>query len=188
MNRRIRDLSPLTARQIKGMCALASLAFRRARERAGMDDGDTVETFRHREQLAATRCGSLKEMNQGHYRVLKAHWLTLIGLLGEAYDLLIKTGEGQEQRELIQYQLAGCAANIAYAFQVKKGQPVAEAVDGAWRYILAIAADKFGGKAARDLTLAELVQLRDTATNRFNAMMGRGSSAGRNKKQRTPAE
>lgn len=183
MKKRV-TLSHLTKVQIIGLCSLANLAYKRVKERGGLEDGDTADTFRRREQLAAVKVASLKDMHQGHYRSLKAHWLLLIGLIGEAYDLLIKTGSGQEQRELMQWQIAGCAANLAIAFQ-HNGQKLDSAVDGAWRYILKIAHDKFQGRKLSGLDTMEMVQLRDTVINRTNAMMGRGDASKRNKSQRT---
>lgn len=183
MKAKLPDLSPLTSVQIRTLCAFAGLAFKRLRDKGGMDDTDTVETFRHREQLAAVGVGSLKAMNQGHYRDLKAHWLMLLGLVGEAFDLLMKTGDGQEQRELMQWQISGCAANLALAFQ-HKGQKLDSAVDGAWSYILKIARDKFQGRKLSELDTLEMVDLRNTIINRTNAKMGRGRPESRNKSQR----
>lgn len=176
-------LSHLTKPQIIGLCSLANLAYKRAKERGGIEEGDTAETFRRREQLAAVKVESLKQMHQGHYRSLKAHWLYLIGLLGPAYELLIKTGDGQEQRELMQWQISGCAANLAIAFQ-HNGQKLDGAVDGAWAYILKLARVKFEGRKLSDLDTLEMVQLRDTVINRTNAQMGRGKAENRNKSQR----
>jgi hypothetical protein len=177
------DLSPLTANQIKTLCALASLAFRRVRETGGADDDDTAETFRRREQLAAVKIESLKEMHQGHYRTLKAHWLVLLGLLGSAYDLLVKTGEGQEQRELMQHQVAEAVGNLALSW-VAKGQKLDSAIEGAWTYAVKTAKGKFEGRSLRDLDGYDLSQLRNTIINRTSAHRGRGDPANRNKSQR----
>jgi hypothetical protein len=178
------DLSPLNPNQIKTLCALASLCFRRIRESGGADDDDTPETFRRREQLAAVKIESLKEMHQGHYRTLKAHWLVLLGLLGSAYDLLVKTGEGQEQRELMQHQVAEAVGNLALSWVVAKGQKLDSAIDGAWTYAVKTANGKFEGRSLRDLDGYELSQLRDTLINRTSAHRGRGNPANRNKSQR----
>lgn len=184
MKTRLPDLSPLQPRQIKTLCALASLAFKRSQEK-GADDEDTAENFRHREQIAAVKVASLKEMNQGHYRTLKAHWMTLLGLLGTAYDLLMRTGNGQEQRELMQHSIAEHTGNLALSW-VAKGQKLDSAVDGAWAYTLKLCADKFQGRQLRDLDAAELCQIRDTLINRTSAHRGRGNSRTRNKSQRRP--
>lgn len=176
--------APLSFVQIKGLQAMASVAWKKSKERGAIDEDESREVFRHREQLAKTGHESLKTMTQEHYRMLKGHWLYLIGLLGPAFDLLVRTGEGQEERDLMQHLVSEATANLAIAFQIVDKQSVEESIEGAWRYVLHLARDKFQGRDLKSLSPDELKQLRDTIINRTTAKHGKGNPANRNKKQR----
>lgn len=179
---------PLTKRQMAALCQLARRAYDQQADLglAGPEPGESASAafgrWRHAQQQEAIGLPSLTSARNGHYRILRAHYLALLGLDGSAFVDLVASGPAAgasgdtvPEREALVYRISEA---LAACPQVGIG------------YGLAIARRKFGRPRLRwealaeDLSCTQLRQLLYTVRNRIAAAEGRGSPAGRNKSQR----
>lgn len=185
-------LTPLSAVQIKGLCALASKAYKAAKARHAMDDDTTADDYRKSGQKEAAGIDSLKQAHQGHYLAIKGKWFVVLGRLDEAFDLFLKSGDQAQHHAQMKWRLVGQVSYLANAMQAAHLRETqielsdAEIARQAWAYTNTLARDRSAAKTARleDLTTKELEQLGFTVINRANAKLGKGNTSTRNKHQR----
>ncbi len=184
-------LTPLSAVQVKGLCALANKAYKVAKARHAIDDDMTADDYRKAGQKEAARIDSLKDAHQGHYLAIKGKWFVVLGRLEEAFDLFLRAGDQAHHHAQMKWRLLGQisfwadAKKTAHKAETQIELDDTEAARQAWAYTAALARDKSAAKTARleDLTTKELEQLGFTIVNRANAMRGVGHTANRNKNQ-----
>lgn len=98
--------SPLSRKQVAGLCAMARRAFDQHRENGLIDGGDTFDAWRRREAIAA--CGfQMSAAEQRHYRRLLGWFAHLAGEDGQAFAAFVKTDDkGEtEKREQARFKL-----------------------------------------------------------------------------------
>lgn len=187
-----RFFTRLSALQIKGLCALASQAFKAAKARGAVPDDMTADEWRREGQMEAAGVASLKLATQEHYLAIKGKWFTVLGNLEEAFYCFLNASAEHEATRQMRWRLMGQVALLADGIQhrhfIETSVRLAddESARQAWAYTKSLARDK-GGKSLESLDADALEQLGFTVVNRANAKRGKGDSMKRNKSQRRAA-
>lgn len=79
--------------EIKPLVIAARKAFDRQAEAGLVDDGETFDSWRHRQCMDAVGKSGITACNHGDFRPLLAHFQTLAGDDGSAFSNLMKTGK-----------------------------------------------------------------------------------------------
>lgn len=199
-----RYFTRLSGVQIKLLCTLAGQAFKAAKARGGVEDGQSADDFRKAGQMEAAGVASLKEATQEHFLAIRGKWWTVIGNLEQAfYDTLNSGGDNEALRQM-QWRFMGQLERLAEGIAMKANDKAAnelirageedlsklvnmtamEAARQAWAYGQSISRDKFHGRGINSLNVEEMEQLGFTVINRANTMIGVGDKSTRNKSQR----
>jgi hypothetical protein len=228
--------------EITPLVMAARAAYNRQSECGLIDDGETFDSWRHRQCMDAVGRPGITACHHGDFRPLLAHFQTLSGDDSKAFGNLLKSGkptdhaapgDTHEARRILAHQIATAIAghvNLVTAsidkqielsrfnWEVENPGLNYPGPDPVWLADLQArkaAADARGKgpcnvgyvvylvrqKTRRpDLTLGkdwqaglvdrctvnQLTQIRDTVINRIAAIEGTGSTATRNKSQRSP--
>ncbi len=180
--------------EIKPLVMAARKAFDIQRDLGNLDVGETFDTWRHAQCLAAVGQPGITACSHEDYRPLLAHFQTLAGADVAAFNSHMAAGRAssangdtREARRHLAWLIAGAIAGQ---------KPVAGSDPISPGYILTIVRHKtrrpnltFGSDWQASLadrcTVHQLTQIRDTIVNRIAAREGRGTSATRNKSQRS---
>lgn len=187
--------TPLSGRQIKGLCAMAWQAQKVAKSRGDPSAEVDQETWRKNGQDEATDSHglSLRAATQVHYLPIRGYWHVILGNVQQAFYDFLNSGPQNEAMKNMKWRLAGEVSRLADGLQKEKAerllQPLAisdeQAAQEAWDYTRVICRDKFAGRGIGALvTPDEVEQLCHTVFNRASAKLGVGRPENRNKSQR----
>jgi hypothetical protein len=199
-----RYFTGLSGVQIKLLCVMAGQAFKAAKSRGAVEDGQSADEFRKAGQMEAAGVESLKLATQEHFLAIRGKWWTVIGNLELAFYDFLNAGAENEALRQMKWRFMGQLSHLAECIAMKAndkaanellraGEPdlsklvsmaVDEAARQAWAYGQSLSRDKFQGRGIDSLAVEDLEQLGFTVVNRGNAMCGVGDKTTRNKSQR----
>ena len=204
MKPKTRYFTRLSGVQIKLLCVMAGQAFKAAKSRGAVEDGQSADEFRKAGQMEAAGVESLKLATQEHFLAIRGKWWVIIGNLELAFYDFLNSGAENEALRQMQWRLMGQLSLLAAAMAkrdhskalnelISAGATGAlnapmmaedEAARQAWAYGQSLSRDKFERRGIDSLDADELEELGFTVVNRANAMHGVGDKTTRNKSQR----
>ena len=187
--------TPLSGRQIKGLCAMAGQAQKVAKARGDPSAEVDAETWRRNGQDEATDSHelSLRKATQVHYLPVRGYWHVILGNVQAAFYDFLNSGPQNEAMRQIKWRLAGEVSRLAEGIQKEKAERLLplvisdeQAAKEAWDYTRSLCVGKFAGRGIGALVEPEEVeQLCHTVFNRASAKLGVGETENRNKSQRS---
>lgn len=111
----------------------------------------TFDGWRHQQQHEACGISSLTACDQRHYRLLKAHFAKIAGKSDVAFGNYVRTGQGQERREVALWHCRKDCAAFGFAYPA---------------YARELARDKFGTPDLDALTEKQAWQIVYTVRTR----------------------
>jgi hypothetical protein len=178
-------VQPLSNAQKNGLMSLAREAFLLAKQRGAVDDDADFDTWRKAQHGAA--CDrppfGLREAQNDDFRLIRGHFLVILGNAEAAFYAFIGSGPEHEERRRMAYRLAAQVGTLAKTWGAQRKLTDAEAARQAWAYCLAIARDKAKGRPFDEMTATDVRNLGFTILNRRSAHAGVGQTGNRNKSQ-----
>jgi hypothetical protein len=186
----------MTSGEIRPLIMAARKAYD-VQDQHGLLDGEDFDAWRKAQCLAAVGKPGLSACHHEDFRPLLAHFQTLAGDDGSAFDNLLKsgrktdhaaTGDTQEARRQLAHSIAQVLADHAAGNRSDKppigvGYLVYLVRQKTRRPDLTLGSDWQAALADR-CTVGQLTQLRHTLVNRIAAHQGTSTTAARNKAQR----
>lgn len=178
-------VQPLSNAQKNGLMRLAREAFQLAKQRGAVDDDADFDTWRKAQHGAACERPpfGLREARNDDFRLIRGHFLVILGNAEAAFYAFIGAGAENEERRRMAYRLAAQVGTLAKTWGAQRKLTDAEAARQAWAYCLKIARDKAKGRPFDEMTAAEVRYLGFTILNRRSAHAGVGQTSNRNKSQ-----
>jgi len=177
---------PLSNVQKAALMRLHRDAFTIAKGRGAVDDDADFDAWRKEQNGLATGRPphGLREAQNDDFRLIRGHFLVILGNAEAAFEAFIGSGEENEERRRMACRLAAQVGTLAKTWGAQRKISDQQAAAEAWKYTLSIAHDKAGGRKLSALTAVDLRNLGFTILNRRSAHAGVGRSANRNKSQR----
>ncbi len=129
--------------EIKPLVMAARKAFDRQSEVGLLDDGETFDTWRHTQCMAAVGRPGITACNHGDFRPLLAHFQTLAGDDSSAFRSLMKSGkptdhaapsDTHEARRILVHQIADALAAHQHLASADTATLLAEAMEFNYRF------------------------------------------------------